>query len=232
MKRIGMIGGLSWASTQTYYRLLNEGVQQRLGGVHSARILLTSVDFAEIEQLQMRGEWAAAGQCLREEANRLVAGGADFLILATNTMHKTWAAITTDLAIPALHIAQATGQALQRAGIKTVGLLGTRFTMEEDFYRGVLSEHFGLTVQIPPAPAREEIHRIIYEELCKNRIDQRSKAFYLQTIADLAQTGCEAAILGCTEIGLLVQPGSAALPVFDTTILHTQAALDWALSSA
>ncbi len=230
IKTIGLIGGLSWASTQDYYRLLNQGVQTRLGGSHSANLLMYSVNFAQIEALQHQGQWEAAGALLNARAHSLERAGAQCLLLATNTMHCIWPQLTQGLSIPALHIAQPTGKALSESGIKTVGLLGTRFTMEMDFYKGYLQEHFQLKVIIPEAPARQKVHDIIYQELCHNQVLPASTAFYIQTIESLAQQGCEAVILGCTEIGLMINAQNSPLPVFNTTDLHVQAALDWSLS--
>lgn len=232
MSTIGLIGGMSWESSLLYYRLINEGVKVRLGGLHSAQILLYSVDFATVEQLQRAGRWDDAAALLVDAAQRLQRGGADCLVLCTNTMHKVADAITAGVALPLLHIADATGAAIIAAGLRTVGLLGTRFTMEEPFYAGHLRERFGLEVLVPAADDRALVHRVIYEELCLGVITPSSKAAYQAVMARLVAQGAEGIILGCTEIGLLVEAGDAAVPLFDTTALHAQAAVDWALREA
>lgn len=227
---IGVLGGMSWESTVSYYQALNRGVRERLGGLHSARILLHSVDFAEIERLQVQGDWEQAGQVLAKAARSLEAGGADFLLLATNTMHKVAPALEAAVSIPLLHIADATGALLVRDGVRRVGLLGTRFTMEQDFYKGRLSERFALEVVTPDELQRERVHRIIYDELCLGVVNDASRAEYLAIISALAEQGCEAVILGCTEIALLVGQCQAAVPLYDTTAIHAEAAISAALS--
>lgn len=227
---IGVLGGMSWESTVSYYQTLNRGVRERLGGLHSARILLHSVDFADIERLQVQGDWEQAGQVLAKAARSLEAGGADFLLLATNTMHKVAPALEAAVSIPLLHIADATGARLVRDGVRRVGLLGTRFTMEQDFYKGRLSERFALEVVTPNELQRERVHRIIYDELCLGVVNDASRAEYLAIISALAEQGCEAVILGCTEIALLVGQCQAAVPLYDTTAIHAEAAISAALS--
>lgn len=229
MRTIGLIGGMSWESSAEYYRILNETVRARLGGLHSARCLLVSVDFAEIEQLQHSGRWQEAGQVLAEAARSLERGGAGCVVLCTNTMHKLAGTIQAQVSIPFLHIADATAARIRAQGIGTVGLLGTRFTMEEDFYSGRLREQFGLRVLIPAAAERALVHRVIYEELCLGQVLPPSRQAYRQVIAGLARGGAQGIILGCTEIGLLVQPEDSPVPLFDTTRIHAEAAVDWAL---
>jgi aspartate racemase len=228
MKTIGLIGGMSWQSTVPYYRLINETVQQRAGALHSAKIVLYSVDFHEIAAMQHAGDWEAAGEALAQAARALERAGADFLVLCTNTMHVVSGAITRAVDIPLLHIADPTAEAITQAGIDTVGLLGTRFTMEQPFYRERLAER-GLRVLVPPPDEREPVHRIIYEELCQGRIEPASRAAYRRVMANLAAQGARAIILGCTEISLLVDAGDAAVPLFDTTALHGRAAAEHAL---
>jgi aspartate racemase len=230
MKTIGLIGGMSWESTATYYRRINELVKQRLGGLHSAQLLLYSVDFHEIERLQHAGHWDEAGRVLADVARRLAAAGADFLVLCTNTMHRCAPAIDSAVAIPLLHIADGTAAAIRRAGLATAGLIATRFTMEQDFYRARLEQRHGIRVLVPDADEREVVHRVIYDELCLGVIRDESRAQYRRVIAGLIARGCEAIIFGCTEIGLLVSEADASVPVFDTTALHAEAAVDLALS--
>ena len=230
MKTIGLIGGMSWESTQTYYRLINEAVKARLGGLHSAKLLLHSVDFHDIERLQMAGDWVGAGAALADAARSLHAGGADFIVVCTNTMHKVAAAIEDAVPIPLLHIADATATAIRAAGLTTVGLLGTRFTMEEDFYRTRLETRHGLRVLIPGPAERGDVHRVIYEELCLGRVLPDSRTAYRNVMSGLADAGAEAIILGCTEISLLVSAQDARVPLFDTTALHALAAVDLALT--
>lgn len=224
-----MIGGMSWESTVPYYRLVNETVRERLGGLHSARIVLYSVDFAGIERLQHAGRWDEAGAALAAAALALQAAGADFLVLCTNTMHRVAAAIEAAVRIPLLHIADPTAAAIRRAGLRTVGLLGTRFTMEQDFYAGRLRDRHGLAVLVPDASDREQVHRIIYEELCMGRIQGASREAYQHIMAGLAARGAQGIVLGCTEISLLVGANDATLPLFDTTALHARAAAERAL---
>lgn len=231
MKTIGMLGGMSWESTLTYYRLLNEGVKHRLGGLHSAQIALVSVDFDPIEKLQHQNRWGDMAALLSNAAVAVQRSGADFLIVCTNTMHKIAPQIEQALSIPLLHIADATGLALQTRQISRVGLLGTRFTMEEDFYKQRLIETFGIDVVIPDSTERDEIHRIIYEELCLGTIRDQSRDAFLTTINNLASKGAQAVILGCTEIAMLVQQTHTTIPLYDTTAIHAQAAIDKALAT-
>ncbi|HEH9401611.1 TPA: aspartate/glutamate racemase family protein [Aeromonas sobria] len=230
MKCIGLLGGMSWESTVSYYQALNRGVRTQLGGLHSARVLLNSVDFAEIERLQHAGDWPDSARLLAAEARKLQAGGADFLLIGTNTMHKVAPEIEAAIDIPLLHIADATAAKLRADGITRVGLLGTRFTMEQDFYKGRLQERFGLAVLVPDEAGHQRVHRIIYDELCLGEIRESSRAEYLAIIAGLAAAGAEAVILGCTEIALLVGDARAAVPLYDTTAIHAEAAVALALS--
>lgn len=230
MKTIGLIGGMSWESTLPYYRLINEGVKQRLGGLHSARIILYSVDFHDIEVLQRDGRWDEAGTLLAAAARALQAAGAELLVLCTNTMHKVAPAIEAAVTIPLLHIADPTAAAIKQSGIRSVGLLGTRFTMEEDFYRGRLEAQHGLRVLIPDAADRAVVHRVIYEELCLGKTPEESRAAYRAIIGRLVAQGAEGIILGCTEIGLLVKPEDSPVPLFDTTALHAARVVTMALS--
>ncbi len=229
MQVIGLLGGMSWESTIEYYRILNQEVRRRLGGQHSARILLSSVDFDEIERLQQAGEWDRAGQLLASEARRLERAGADLLLLCTNTMHRVAPAIEAAVAIPLLHIADATAMRVLDAGIRRVGLLGTRFTMEGDFYRERLAEH-GLEVLVPEAAERDLVNRVIYEELCHGIIRDASRRAYREIIAALANRGARGVILGCTEIGLLIKPEHSPLPVFDTARIHAEEGLERAMA--
>ena len=231
MKTIGLIGGMSWQSTIPYYRLINEAVRERLGGLHSARVVLFSVDFHDIERLQDAGDWQAMGGSLAAAARSLAAAGADFLVLCTNTMHKVAPAIEAAVEIPLLHIADTTAAAVRRAGVSTVGLLGTRFTMEEGFYRDRLSERHGLRVLVPGPEDREIVHRVIYDELCQGVVTNESRGEYRRIMASLVSQGAEAIILGCTEISLLVDPQDSEVPLFDTTALHARAAAEEALSA-
>lgn len=231
MKCIGLLGGMSWESTVSYYQALNRGVRAQLGGLHSARVLLNSVDFAAIERLQHAGDWPATARLLAAEARKLQNGGADFLLIGTNTMHKVAPEIEAAIDIPLLHIADATAAKLQADGITRVGLLGTRFTMEQDFYKGRLQDRFGLAVLVPDEAGRERVHRIIYDELCLGEIRESSRAEYLAIIEELAAAGAEALILGCTEIALLVGDARAAVPLYDTTAIHAEAAVALALAS-
>ncbi|MBP2199506.1 aspartate/glutamate racemase family protein [Pantoea cypripedii] len=231
MKLIGLIGGMSWESTALYYRIINEQVKQQLGGLHSARSLMYSVDFQEIEQLQVAGEWEKAGEILAAAAISLERGGADFIVLCTNTMHKVAHQITAAVQIPLLHIADATAQRIRQAGVKRVGLLATAFTMEQDFYKGRLQQEYGIDVLVPAAAQRKVVHDIIYQELCLGVIREESRAQYREIIAQLVADGAEAIILGCTEITLLVKPEDATVPLFDTTLIHAQDAVQLALSA-
>lgn len=229
MKTIGMIGGMSWESSIEYYRLTNQAVRQRLGGVHSAKSVMVSVDFGEIEALQQSGRWEEATRMMVQAAQQVERGGADFLIICTNTMHRMADAVSQSISIPLLHIADATAEQVLARGFKQIGLLGTRFTMEEDFYRGRLENKFGLEVLVPDQAGRDLVHRVIYEELVIGVIDPESKKAYQQVIQQLAQFGAQGVILGCTEIGLLVKQADSPLPLFDTTAIHAQAAVDYAL---
>ncbi|MFE7510554.1 aspartate/glutamate racemase family protein [Streptomyces sp. NPDC057540] len=229
MKTIGLIGGMSWESTAEYYRLLNEFTRDRLGGLHSARCVLYSVNFAEIEQLQVQGRWAEAGEILAAAARSLEAAGADMVLICTNTMHKVADQVEAAVSIPLLHLADATAEAVRASGLHRVGLLGTAFTMEQDFYRGRL-EAGGLTVRVPDADGRAEVHRVIYEELCLGIVREESRAAYQKVIKDLVANGAEGVILGCTEIELLIGPEDSPVPVFPTARLHAEAAVEAALS--
>jgi len=229
MKVIGLLGGMSWESTVPYYCTINQAIARRLGGLHSARIVLYSVDFHEIEQLQHAGEWDEAGRVLAAAAQAVAAAGADFLVICTNTMHKVLPAIETAIPIPILHIADATAMAIGQARVRTVGLLGTRFTMEQDFYVGRLRDRHGLTVLVPDADERETVHRIIYDELCLGRVLDASRDIYRRTLEGLVARGAQGIVLGCTEISMLLRPGDSPVPVFDTTELHALQAVEWAL---
>lgn len=230
MKNIGMIGGMSWESSLEYYRIINEEVHTRLGGVHSAKCLMLSVDFAEIEELQRQARWEEAARSMIDAALSLESGGADFIVICTNTMHKMADEVERAVNIPLLHIADAAATEIQRLGLKKIGLLGTRFTMEEPFYKDRLAQKFGLEVVIPDAADREIVHRVIYDELVVGKIEPASKAQYQRIIAGLQTQGCEGIILGCTEIGLLVKQTDCTIPLFDTTLLHARAAVDFALA--
>ena len=229
MRLLGLIGGMSWESTAVYYRHLNELARDRLGGLHSARLLLWSVDFAEIADLQHRGEWAAAGEILAEAARRLEAAGAEALILCTNTMHKLADTIQGAVGIPLLHIADATAEAIVAAGCRRPALLATRFTMEEPFYADRLRERHALDPIVPDEPGRAMVHEVIYQELCRGVVRPESKARYLAEIARLRLAGADSVILGCTEIGMLLSQADLDLPVFDTTRLHAEAGMNFAL---
>ena len=229
MKTIGLIGGMSWESTLPYYRHINEAIKARLGGLHSARLVLYSVDFHEIEQLQRSGDWQRAGALLGEAAASLERAGAEFLVLCTNTMHKVADAIEQAVSIPLLHIADPTATAIRSAGLQRVGLLGTRFTMEQPFYRERLESRHGIQVLVPDEADRQLVHRVIYEELCLGTVREESRLAYREVIARLVAQGAQAVILGCTEIGLLVGDADATVPLFDTTLLHARAAAERAL---
>ncbi|MGW2602514.1 aspartate/glutamate racemase family protein [Streptomyces klenkii] len=231
MKTIGLIGGMSWESTAEYYRFLNEFTRDRLGGLHSARCVIYSVDFAEIEQLQVQGRWADAGEILAAAARSLEVAGADLVLICTNTMHKVADVVAAAVSIPLLHLADATADAVRASGLRRVGLLGTAFTMEQDFYRGRL-EAAGLDVRIPDTDGRALVHEVIYEELCLGIVRDESRTAYQKVINDLVAAGAEGIILGCTEIELLIGPGDSPVPVFPTARLHAQAAVDAALPGA
>jgi aspartate racemase len=228
MKTIGLLGGMSWESTQTYYRLINEGVKARLGGLHSAKLVLFSVDFAEIEELQHKGDWPATADILSGAALSLQKAGADFLVIGTNTMHKVAPEIEQAIEIPLLHIADATAKVLIQDGITRVGLLGTRFTMEQAFYRDRL-EQAGIEVIIPEEAQRNEVHRVIYEELCQGMINPASRQAYLDITTSLSKRSAQAIILGCTEIGLLIRQSDTPIPLYDTTEIHAAQAVERAL---
>ncbi len=230
MKTIGLIGGMSWESSIEYYRIVNETVKERLGGLHSARCVMYSVDFADIELLQRQARWPAAAQQLIAAAQSVERAGADFVVLCTNTMHKSADDIQANITIPLLHIADATAQKISAVGLRRVGLLGTRFTMEEDFYKGRLSQQHGLDVIVPDGEEREIIHRVIYDELVLGEIRQESKAQYRHIIERLVQSGAEGIILGCTEIGLLIHNEDSRVPLFDTARIHAVAAVEYALA--
>jgi aspartate racemase len=231
MKTIGLLGGMTCESTVPYYRIINRCINERLGGQHSAKLWMYSVDFEEIESLQRAGDWEQAGAILAEAAAGLERAGADLLVLCTNTMHKVAPAIEARVSIPLLHIADATAAAIKAQGLARIALLGTRYTMEQDFYRARLERRHGLEVLVPPAEDREEVHRVIFEELSFGRILESSRAAYRRIISDLAERGAQGVILGCTEIGLLVRPEDSPVPVFDTTELHARAAALSALDS-
>lgn len=228
MKTIGLLGGMSWESTVEYYRAINEGVKNKLGGLHSAKITMQSVDFGPIEVLMQKGDWDAIAKELSEAAQRIEAGGADFLLICTNTMHNVFPQIEAAINIPVLHIADATADVLVQKNIQTVGLLGTAFTMEQDFYKGRLKEKFGLNVLVPNEKDRRIVHQIIFEELCLGKIETASKAEYLRIIKLLADQGAEAIILGCTEIGMLVSQADTSVKLLDTTAIHAAKAVEYA----
>lgn len=227
MLTIGLLGGMSWESSAVYYRLANELVRERMGGLHSARCLLYSVDFAEVEEMQVSGRWDDAAEALADGARALEAGGADLLLLCTNTMHKVADQVEAAVAIPFLHLADATAAAVREASVTTVGLLGTAFTMEQDFYRDRLASH-GLTVLVPGDDDRALVHRVIYDELCLGVVDAGSRAAYQEVMGRLVDRGAQGIILGCTEIELLVGPEDTRVPVFPTTRLHVEAAVEHA----
>ena len=221
---------MSWESTTSYYKLINEGIKERLGGLHSAKICMYSVDFEEIERLQHWGNWEATGKILSDAAGKIQAGGADFLIICTNTMHKVAPQIEGAISIPILHIADATAEKLITDGVKRVGLLGTRFTMQQEFYKDRIAEKYGIEVLVPSEEQQQVIHGIIYSELCQGIVSIPSRACYLQVIEALSEQGVEAIVLGCTEIGLLVQQQHTSIPLYDTTSIHANRAVEMALS--
>jgi aspartate racemase len=229
MKTIGLIGGMSWESTVPYYRIINETVRERLGGFHSAKLVLYSVDFHEIEQMQSSGAWDESGRVLASAAQALEAAGADLLVLCTNTMHKVADAIESAVSIPLFHIADPTAQEIRKNGLTKVGLLGTRFTMEQDFYRGRLRDQHHLDVLIPAEADRGIVHKIIYDELCMGLVRDGSRTEYRRIIQRLVDQGARGVILGCTEISMLVGPSDSPVPLFDTTNLHARKAAEWAL---
>ncbi|ELQ6227100.1 aspartate/glutamate racemase [Cronobacter turicensis] len=229
MKTVGLLGGMSWESTIPYYRLINEGVRERLGGLHSAQLLLHSVDFHDIEACQASGEWDKAGDMLAQAALGLERAGAQAIVLCTNTMHKVAHQIEARCALPFLHIADATGRAIAQAGLRQVALLGTRYTMEQDFYRARLAQEFGVTSLIPNEAARARINQIIFDELCLGKITAESKRYYQQQIELLAEQRAQGVIFGCTEIGLLLGAQDCPVPVFDTAALHAADAVNFML---
>jgi len=230
MKTIGLLGGMSWESTVGYYRAINEGVKKSLGGLHSAKIILYSVDFDPIEKLQHKGDWEGTAKILSNAALSIQAAGADFLLICTNTMHKVAPEIEKAIRIPVLHIADATAEVLVNDGVKKVGLLGTKFTMEHDFYKGRLSKKYDLDVIVPNPENRKTIHDIIYQELCMGKIKDKSKEKYLRIIDKLTNGGAEAVILGCTEIGMLVSQSDTGVELYDTTAIHAQKAVEHAIT--
>jgi aspartate racemase len=230
MKTIGLIGGMSWESSAEYYRIINETMKARKGPLYSAKSLMYTVNFHDIEQMQHEGEWEKAGEVLVDAARRLERGGADCIVLCTNTMHKLATVIEAATKIPFIHIADATAEQIKRQNMKKIGLLGTGFTMEQDFYKGRLTEKHGLEVIVPEKADRNIVHRVIYNELCQGKIQSSSKAEYVRILQDLADKGAEGIILGCTEIMLLVGQADSSVPVFDTTTIHAIAAVDYALS--
>lgn len=229
MKTIGLIGGMSWESSVEYYRIINETVRDKLGGLHSAKSVMYSVDFAEVEALQHQGKWGAATEKMIDAAKHVEEGGADFVIICTNTMHKMADDVQKRIKIPLLHIADATGEKIRAEGLTKIALLGTKFTMEEDFYKGRLAQRHGLTVIVPKKEQRETIHSVIYDELCLGEIRRASKVRYCDIMSSLVAEGAEGIILGCTEIGLLVDDGDSRVPLFDTTKIHAVAAVEYAL---
>lgn len=229
MRTIGLLGGMSWESTVSYYRALNEGVKAARGGLHSARIILNSLEFAEIETLQSKGDWQALADILVEAGLAVERAGADGLLICTNTMHKVAPEVQAALSIPLLHIADATGEVLKSAGIRQIGLMGTRYTMEQPFYRDRIEQQFGIDVLVPDLAERDAIHRIIFEELCQGVISDASRSVFLDAISALAGRGAQGVILGCTEIALLVKPSDTDVPLFDTTQIHVDQAVRWAL---
>lgn len=229
MKTLGLIGGMSWESTVPYYRAINEGIKQRLGGLHSAKLVLWSVDFHEIEACQASGDWDKAGEMLVDAALALKAAGAEGIVLCTNTMHKVAQPIIQRSGLPFIHIADGTAAAIKQAGLSRVALLGTRYTMEQDFYRGPMASQHGIETLVPEAEERAEINRIIFNELCQGQFSAESRAYYQRVIQQLAEQGAQGVIFGCTEIGLLLNADDCPLPVFDTTAIHAQAAVEFML---
>ncbi|MCU5372744.1 MULTISPECIES: aspartate/glutamate racemase family protein [Bacillus cereus group] len=230
MKTIGLIGGMSWESTAEYYRIINEEIKKRLGGLHSAKCIINSVDFEEIERFQSNGDWNGAGEVLGNAAYSLQMGGADFIIICTNTMHKVIEKIKKNIHIPVLHIADATAKEMKRKGIQTVGLLGTKYTMEQDFYKSRIEENH-IKVTVPSKTDRDKINEVIYTELCLGKIVSQSREYYKRVIEELVQEGAQGIILGCTEIGLLVKQEDVSVPIFDTTYIHAVEAVHFALQT-
>jgi len=231
MKTIGLLGGMSWESSLEYYRMINEAVRARLGGLHSGKIIMYSVDFADIESLQHEGRWEECTEIMIDAAVRVQKGGADILLICTNTMHRMADEVQRHIEIPLLHIADATAEKIKAESVTKVGLLGTRFTMEEDFYKGRLIARHGLNVIVPPEREREHLHRVIYEELCVGKISPSSRKATIHMMEGLVQEGAEGIVLGCTEIGLLIRQEDSEVPVFDTTRIHALAAVDYALGT-
>lgn len=229
MRTIGIIGGMSWESTALYYRLINEGVRDHLGGLHSGPIILDSCDFAEMEKLQAAGDWEAIGRILSGKASRLQDAGAAAVLIATNSMHEVADIVEAAITVPLLHIADAVGRTLAGDGLDTVGLLGTRFTMERPFYTGRLRDSFGINTLVPGREDRDQVHSVIYQELCRGDICDRSRDVYLQIMDGLVREGAQAIILGCTEIGLLIGDGDTDIPLYDTAVLHARTAVKWML---
>jgi aspartate racemase len=232
MKVLGLIGGMSWESTVIYYQLVNRRVREKMGGLHSSRCIVFSFDFAEIESLQAAGNWDEAATLMGQAASSLRKGGAEGIVICTNTMHKLASAVESGSGLPLIHIADATAERIKREGFSRVGLLGTRYTMEQDFYKGRLVEKYGLEVSIPDEPDRDTVHNIIYDELCHGVITKKSLSAYTEIVNRLAKAGAQCVILGCTEIGLLLKQDGASLPLFDTTVIHAEAAADWAMSAS
>lgn len=228
MKTIGLIGGMSWESSAEYYRIINEEIKQRLGGLHSAKCLLYSVDFEDIERYQAEGDWEQAGKLLADVAVSLENAGVEFIVICTNTMHKVIEYIEEKIQIPILHIAEATANQIKQSKIQTIGLLGTKYTMEQDFYKSRIEAN-GIKVIVPNQSEREMVNKIIYEELCVGKIEHSSREYYKQVIHQLVDAGAEGIILGCTEIGLLVKPEDSDVPLFDTTVIHAVEAVKLAL---
>lgn len=229
MKTIGLIGGMSWESSIEYYRIINQEAKTRLGGLHSAECLMYSFDFAEIEALQMADDWDTATQRMIQAAQQIEKGGGECIVICTNTMHKMADAVQNAVNIPLIHIADATAEVIRSYDLQTIGLLGTRFTMEEDFYKGRIIDKYGLTVMTPDADERDTVHQIIYDELVIGKVEDNSRIAYQEIIGNLQRQGAEGVILGCTEIGLLIKPEDSPIPVYDTTYLHAIAAVEWAL---
>lgn len=229
MKTMGLLAGMSWESSLEYYKIINQGIKTKLGKSHSAKILMYSFDFDQLENLQHTGDWDTLTHLMVEQASKLTSAGADFIVICSNTMHKMADEIEQETQVPVVHIADATAESVRARGIKRVGLLGTQFTMEQDFYKGRLAKNFGLEVLIPSEQDRKIVHDIIYSELVLGRIEESSRQRYLEIIESLIQNGAEGIILGCTEIGLLIQQQHVSVPVFDTTLLHATAAVEYAL---
>ncbi len=230
MKTIGLIGGMSWESTSEYYRIINEEIKERLGGLHSAKCMINSVDFEEIERFQSNGDWDGAGEILGNAANSLQKGGADFIIICTNTMHKVVEKIKENIHIPVLHIADATAKEIKRKDIQKVGLLGTKYTMEQDFYKLRIEENH-IKVMVPSKKDRDKVNEVIYTELCLGKITSSSREYYKRVIEELVQEGAQGIILGCTEIGLLIKQEDVSIPIFDTTHIHAVEAVNFSLQN-